>query len=266
MFAACITDRRREDNQPGRGRVKLAISHMSQQDTTASQRGDCGPTCLAMMINVQRATPLTIDEMYRDTAVLKPKIGKSGPQSYTSWWEMGEVAKAYGLATDQPTYQTAEIALAELRRHVRNGTPLVALVNYGRWTDLPDIAENRFDGPHFVLVTGVDEEYVFIHDPLFTFARRQKGTHFPLSNARFLDAWGNLSRQTLTLPLVVPKDQGRLPFAKRLFLLADIGFGLVHTLDMGPASDALEAGAWPLHELPFADMPARFGYRLKPQP
>jgi signal transduction histidine kinase len=34
-----------------------------------------------------------------------------------------------------------------------------------------------------------------------------------------LDAWGNLSRQTLVLPLVVPKDQGRLPFAKRLFLL-----------------------------------------------
>lgn len=200
-------DRRREDNQPGRGRVKLAISHMSQQDTTASQRGDCGPTCLAMMINVQRATPLTIDEMYRDTAVLKPKIGKSGPQSYTSWWEMGEVAKAYGLATDQPTYQTAEIALAELRRHVRNGTPLVALVNYGRWTDLPDIAENRFDGPHFVLVTGVDEEYVFIHDPLFTFARRQKGTHFPLSNARFLDAWGNLSGDNPNYSALVPRWQ-----------------------------------------------------------
>lgn len=52
----------------------------------------------------------------------------------------------------------------------------------------------------------------------------------------------------------------------RLFLLADIGFGLVHTLDMGPASDALEAGAWALHELPFDAMPARFGYRLKPQP
>jgi hypothetical protein len=52
----------------------------------------------------------------------------------------------------------------------------------------------------------------------------------------------------------------------RLFLLTDLGFGIVHTLDVGAASDALEAGAWPLHELPFADMPARFGYRLKPSP
>ena len=52
----------------------------------------------------------------------------------------------------------------------------------------------------------------------------------------------------------------------RLFLASDIGFGLVHSLDMGAAADALQAGAWPLQELAFAEMPARFGYRLRPQP
>ena len=52
----------------------------------------------------------------------------------------------------------------------------------------------------------------------------------------------------------------------RLFLLTDIGFGLVHSLDMEAASDALEADAWPLHELDFGAMPARFGYRLQPGP
>ncbi len=52
----------------------------------------------------------------------------------------------------------------------------------------------------------------------------------------------------------------------RLFLASDIGLGLVHTLDMGIAADCLEAGAWPLQELPFAQMPARFGYRLAPTP
>lgn len=54
--------------------------------------------------------------------------------------------------------------------------------------------------------------------------------------------------------------------AGRLFLQADIGHGLVHTQDMAMAADALEAGLWPLAELPFAQMPARFGYRLKPAP
>ncbi len=52
----------------------------------------------------------------------------------------------------------------------------------------------------------------------------------------------------------------------RLFLAADLGFGLVHTLDMGIAADRLEAGAWPLQELAWAQMPARFGYRLTPAP
>ncbi len=51
-------------------------------------------------------------------------------------------------------------------------------------------------------------------------------------------------------------DQGRL------FVLTDLGLGLVHSLDMETASNALEAGLWPLHELPFAAMPDRFGYRL----
>ena len=51
----------------------------------------------------------------------------------------------------------------------------------------------------------------------------------------------------------------------RLFLAADLGFGLVHSLDMEAASDALEAGRWPLQELAFSAMPQRFGYLLRPQ-
>lgn len=54
--------------------------------------------------------------------------------------------------------------------------------------------------------------------------------------------------------------------AGRLFLDTDIGFGIVHTLDMGVAADAVEAGAWVPAELAWAEMPARFGYRLKPEP
>jgi hypothetical protein len=51
----------------------------------------------------------------------------------------------------------------------------------------------------------------------------------------------------------------------RLFVDADLGFGLVHTLDTGAAAQAIESGAWPLlGELAFAQMPARFGYTLSP--
>ncbi len=53
----------------------------------------------------------------------------------------------------------------------------------------------------------------------------------------------------------------------RLFVLTNLGYGLVHTLDTGLAASAIEAGAWPVpQDLPFADMPQRFGYRLEPRP
>jgi hypothetical protein len=51
----------------------------------------------------------------------------------------------------------------------------------------------------------------------------------------------------------------------RLFLDTDLGYGIVHTLDTGIAAQAVEGGAWVPVELPFAAMPGRFGYTLKPQ-
>lgn len=53
--------------------------------------------------------------------------------------------------------------------------------------------------------------------------------------------------------------------AGRLFLDTTAGFGIVRSLDMDAAADALAGGLWTLAELPFAAMPARFGYRLSPQ-
>jgi hypothetical protein len=46
----------------------------------------------------------------------------------------------------------------------------------------------------------------------------------------------------------------------RLFLDADLGFGLVHSLDMEAASDAVERGLWQPVELRAAELPQRFGF------
>jgi Protein of unknown function (DUF2946) len=58
----------------------------------------------------------------------------------------------------------------------------------------------------------------------------------------------------------------------RLFADTELGFGLVHTMDMERAAQAVEhaapesgTGAWAPVEMRFAEMPARFGYRLLPQ-
>ena len=50
----------------------------------------------------------------------------------------------------------------------------------------------------------------------------------------------------------------------RLFLATDLGLGIVHTLDMNLAADAVEAGHWAPADVRFDALPARFGYCLKP--
>jgi len=50
----------------------------------------------------------------------------------------------------------------------------------------------------------------------------------------------------------------------RLFLAGPLGLGIVHTLDMELAADAVERGAWAPQPVRFEALPARFGYRLSP--
>ncbi len=52
--------------------------------------------------------------------------------------------------------------------------------------------------------------------------------------------------------------------AGRLYLQTDLGFGLVHSLDMLAAAEAVEAGLWQPQDCTAADLPRRFGFRLQP--
>ncbi|WP_296444210.1 DUF2946 family protein [Rhodoferax sp. UBA5149] len=50
----------------------------------------------------------------------------------------------------------------------------------------------------------------------------------------------------------------------RVYLQTDIGFGLVHTMDMGQAADAIEQGLWPVQDVLGADLPQQFRYVPSP--
>jgi hypothetical protein len=50
----------------------------------------------------------------------------------------------------------------------------------------------------------------------------------------------------------------------RLFLHTELGFGLVHSMDMLLATVPIESGAWPLRDMLFADMQRQFAYRCSP--
>ena len=49
-----------------------------------------------------------------------------------------------------------------------------------------------------------------------------------------------------------------------LYLDSDLGFGLVHSQDVGLAADALERGDWPLQELHREDLAKQFAYQKSP--
>jgi hypothetical protein len=50
----------------------------------------------------------------------------------------------------------------------------------------------------------------------------------------------------------------------KLYLVTDIGLGLVHTQDVGIAAEAIEQGRWAPQEVRAEDLPARFGFVLSP--
>jgi hypothetical protein len=51
----------------------------------------------------------------------------------------------------------------------------------------------------------------------------------------------------------------------RVYLECDIGFGLVHSLDVQLAADAIDSGLWVLTQIQAAQLPERFGYIRSPQ-
>jgi Protein of unknown function (DUF2946) len=52
----------------------------------------------------------------------------------------------------------------------------------------------------------------------------------------------------------------------RLFLGTDAGLGVVRSMDMDAAADAVEAGVWAPQEIAFGALTRQFGHVLTPQP
>lgn len=178
-------EREIEENDPQRTTLKLAVPYISQFDETAASRiSDCGPTCLAMILNAERpaAQQVTVDQLY------DRHLPHKGAHDFTTIAEMLQVGRAEGLGMSRRDLANGPAALQELRRLIEANNPFIVLVNYSKWDD---IARNHFRGGHYVVVTGFDEEHVFVHDPLFRGSRRHLGEFFVWRNQRFLDGWGS---------------------------------------------------------------------------
>ncbi len=181
--------------------IKLSVPYMSQFDpAAASHSGDCGPTCLAMILNAApNSRGRTVDQLYTVHLAGKPA------GDFTTLGEMVAMCTAEGVPLRQVISPDQAQALAKLRNLIGQHTPFVALVNYAKWDD---ITKNNFRGPHFVVVTGCDDQNILVHDPIFRGARRSEGAYFVWRTEKFLEGWGScLENGNLNFVALVPDKQ-----------------------------------------------------------
>ena len=109
-----------------------------------------------------------------------------GASEYTSFADLKTAAGARSLKMLRKNFVPAE-ALNELKGTLNLGHPFIALVNYAFWDP---VVHNGFKGSHFVLVTGYDDQNIYVHDPLFKGDRRIQGNFCAWTHEQFMDAWG----------------------------------------------------------------------------
>ncbi len=169
--------------------VKLPVPYRSQWDRNdaGDHSTDCGPTCVAMIVNF-RGVPMTPNGVYAHIATAK------GPNDFTSFTELILAARAVGVQLNWRKYneEGREVAFRNLRANLDAGNPAIALVKYHPWRQP---LGNQFSGGHFVVVTGYDDQHVYLHDPLFGLwvNPADKGAHYAMPNDLFAAGWGSAS-------------------------------------------------------------------------
>ena len=158
----------------------LNLAYKSQYDSdAAASRNDCGPACLAMVLN-GLGVPATTDAVFQRTG--------AAPDKFISMAQLMRVGESYNA----PLEFRKGLNLGELRGYLDLGKPLIALVQYAAFSEhQPGVStQSNFKGPHFVVVVGYDQDAVMVHDPLWANARRDEGAFKKWPTAVWLQAWG----------------------------------------------------------------------------
>ena len=175
---------------------RLAVNYQSQWDADArTHSGDCGVTCIEMLIRT-RGTDMSTDDLYARYLPDKP-AGK-----YTLGWELMHVLRAQGFSNEDRSYNTNP--LPELREAIDQDKVVIALVNYRYINQYIQTLgyDNNFTGAHWFLVVGYDDDHMLVHDPNFGLDQlraepyrgkspRKVGAYLKLPNAIFRKAWAN---------------------------------------------------------------------------
>ncbi|GAG86338.1 unnamed protein product, partial [marine sediment metagenome] len=185
------------------GTLISSVPYKSQYDDDAVEfRNDCGPASVAMILHAF-GIKVSTDNVYRKTGATANR--------YVS---VGQLIRA-GLSYKVPFDYFYGWSLEQLQDTLRKGHAIITLVHYGAWSQLnPGIStQNKFKGPHFVVVIGFDEKHIFVNDPLWRGTRRSEGYRRAWTHEQFMAAWesnhldGNRERSGILSRRTLPTDK-----------------------------------------------------------
>lgn len=155
--------------------VQLEVPYVSQLGPDAqAYHNDCGPACGVMLLQAFTDHAITVDQFYAETG--------HTTDTYTSYGEIRAVLYRYDLATEMiwgMNWGQLEIVLTEER-------PIIALIKYQVLAAEMDTYSN-FQGQHFVVIVGIDDPDVLLHDPLWP---DQAGKNWRIPLETMNRAWG----------------------------------------------------------------------------
>ena len=168
---------------------KLNVPYRSQwAEDAVTHNADCGPTCVAMVLN-HYGVAITPDDGYD---VLSRQFNRHfGSRQYTTTFDLKNICNFKNVPVNITWFADQSGAMWQLRKKIDEKKPFIALVNYAPWRG---ITGNSFSGSHFVVVTGYDDQHVYMHDPLFGDEQPvAKGEFFKMTTAEFVSGWGGFN-------------------------------------------------------------------------
>jgi hypothetical protein len=162
------------------GMILRSIPYKSQYDDDASDfRNDCGPACVAMILN-GLGLNVTTNTVYRRSG--------ANANTYVSVSQMIRAAATFDVDFDY----FYPWSLEDLKASISKGMSAITLIHYGAWRN-KGLTQSSFRGPHFVTVVGFDDEHIYVNDPLWWGTRRYEGEHKQLTYREFEAAWSTAS-------------------------------------------------------------------------
>ena len=167
----------------------LVVPYRSQWDADGSDfASDCGPACVAMVLE-HYGVRIDINQLSREA-------GMTVSRPYTLPVELIRAAMLHGVTLER----RLPCVVSDLAIELDAGRPVIVLLHYGSINNRQD---TNYTKGHWVVVVGVDETVVYIHDPNWRGDRRDNGRALAISRAIFDEAWekcaldGNSARQCL---------------------------------------------------------------------